>query len=62
MRLRREVHELELNAVIKMGALLGVPEEVVRQLKAIHDEEQALRRRRIQLALPDWLEDANPCR
>lgn len=50
-----EVHALELDAVIKMGALLDVPEEVVRQLKAIYDEEQALRRRRIQLALPNGL-------
>jgi hypothetical protein len=50
-----EVHELELDAVIKMGALLDVPEDVVKQLKALYDEEQALRRRRIKLALPDGL-------
>jgi len=50
-----EVHELELNAIIKTGALLDVPENVVRQLKAIYDEEQALRRRRIKLALPEGL-------
>jgi hypothetical protein len=35
--------------------LLDVPADVVRQLKAIYDEEQALRRRRIQLALPSGL-------
>lgn len=50
-----EVHPLELDAIIKMGGLLDVPEDVVRQLKALYDEEQALRRRRIQLALPNGL-------
>jgi tellurite resistance protein len=50
-----EIHALELDAIIKMGSLLDVPEDVVRQLKALYDEEQALRRRRIQLALPNGL-------
>jgi len=50
-----QIHELELNAIIKMGKLLDVPEDIVRQLKVIYHEEQALRQRRIKLALPDGL-------
>jgi hypothetical protein len=36
-----------------MGGLLGVPEPVVKQLKSLFEEEQAVRRKRIKLAFPD---------
>ena len=49
----QQIDDRELGAIIKMGALLDVPEDVVRQLKAVYDEEQALRARRIRLAFPD---------
>jgi tellurite resistance protein len=48
-----ELHELELAAIIKMGAVLGVSAEVVRQLNALYQEEQLLRQKRIKLAFPD---------
>jgi hypothetical protein len=47
-----ELHSAEIASIVKMGGLLGVPETVVNELKAIFDEEQALRRKRIQLAFP----------
>ena len=49
----KKIDDRELGAVIKMGGLLDVPESVVRQLKAVYEEEQALRRKRIELVFPD---------
>lgn len=49
----KQIDDRELGAIIKMGALLDVPEDIVRQLKAVYDEEQALREKRIKLAFPD---------
>ena len=43
----------EVASVVKMGGLLGVPEPVVKQLKSLFEEEQAVRRKRIKLAFPD---------
>jgi tellurite resistance protein len=48
-----ELHPREMAAIVKMGGLLGVSEDVVKQLKAVHDEEQAVRLKRIKLAFPD---------
>jgi tellurite resistance protein len=48
-----ELSELELAAIVRMGALLGVSQDVVGQLRAVHDEERALRSKRIALAFPD---------
>jgi uncharacterized tellurite resistance protein B-like protein len=47
------LHALELATIVKMAGLLGVSEEVVTQLHAIYQEEQAVRLKRIQLAFPD---------
>lgn len=47
------LHDLEVAAIVKMGALVGVSEDVVKQLKAVFEEEQAVRRKRIALAFPD---------
>jgi tellurite resistance protein len=52
-----ELHPLELAAIVKMGALLGVSEEIVMQLEAVHKEEQAVRQKRIKLAFPDGTPD-----
>ena len=52
-----ELHALELDVIVKMGALLGVTADVVHQLKAVYDEEQAVRQKRITLAFPDGLPD-----
>jgi hypothetical protein len=38
------LHGLEVAAIVKMGALIGVSEEVVMQLKAVFEEEQAAAR------------------
>ncbi len=48
-----ELHPLEIAAIIKMGGLLGVSEPVVRQLKAVFEEERAVREKRIRIAFPD---------
>jgi hypothetical protein len=48
-----ELHPLEVAAIVKMGGLLGVSEDVVKQLRAVFEEEQALRLKRIKLVLPD---------
>jgi uncharacterized tellurite resistance protein B-like protein len=49
------LHDQELSTIVKMAGLLGVSEDVVMQLKGVFDEEQAVRRKRIQLAFPDGL-------
>lgn len=47
------LHERELATIVKMGGLIGVSEDVVQQLRAVFEEEQAVRRKRIALAFPD---------
>ncbi|MEO7734082.1 MAG: hypothetical protein ABIY55_24170 [Kofleriaceae bacterium] len=48
-----ELHPLEVAAIVKMGGILGVSEAVVTQLKAVFEEERAVRAKRIKLAFPD---------
>ncbi len=44
-----ELHKLEMASIVKMGAMLGVSEDIVGKLADLYHEERALRDKRIKL-------------
>ncbi|GAB1542559.1 hypothetical protein NUACC21_52330 [Scytonema sp. NUACC21] len=48
-----EIHEEERKKIREMASIIGVKEEIVEQLEQLHQEELALRQKRIKLLYPE---------
>jgi hypothetical protein len=48
-----KIHEQEKEKILKMASIIGVQEEIVEQLEQLHQEELALRQKRVKLLYPE---------
>ncbi|BAY73771.1 hypothetical protein NIES25_01790 [Nostoc linckia NIES-25] len=48
-----ELHEQEKQKIRQMASIIGVKEEIVEQLEQLHQEELALRQKRVKLLYPE---------
>ncbi|HEY9614393.1 TerB family tellurite resistance protein [Allocoleopsis sp.] len=48
-----ELHEQEKKKIRQMASIIGVKEEIVEQLEQLHQEELALRQKRVKLLYPE---------
>ena len=48
-----KIHEQEKEKILKMASIIGVKEEIVEQLEQLHQEELALRQKRVKLLYPE---------